>query len=135
MSAKRLTVGAGWSMVAIGALHTLFFLPHPYWAEWLSGGLWSGGGSDASYSVFWALPGGFTAVLVLFGLTVARLGRRGEALPAYTGWAIAAWAGGCVLLIGPSGFLTGFVPAGLLIAEDLRARAARRAGDGAVRPR
>ncbi|GAA1115981.1 DUF6463 family protein [Nocardiopsis composta] len=127
MTAKRLTVGAGWSMVAIGVLHTLVFLPHPYWGEWLSGGLWSGGGSDESYSIFWALPGSFVAVLVLFGLMVARLGRRGELLPSYTGWAIAAWAAGCVLLIGPSGFLTAFVPAGLLIADDLRARAGRRA--------
>src|SRR5690606_26810571 len=33
MTAKRLTVGAGWSMVAIGVLHTLVFLPHPYWGE------------------------------------------------------------------------------------------------------
>ncbi|MCI4062051.1 hypothetical protein MRQ36_05525 [Micromonospora sp. R77] len=39
---------------------------------------------------------------------------------------LGGWVAGCVMLIGPSGFLLGFVPAGLLITEDLLAR--RRAG-------
>ncbi|SHI64448.1 hypothetical protein SAMN05421803_101816 [Nocardiopsis flavescens] len=127
MSKKRLTVAAGWSTAAIGVLHTLVFLPHPYWSEWLGGGLRSGEGGDASLSVFWALPGGFVVPLVLLGLLVARLGRRGGRVPAYVGWGLGLWAAGCALLIGPSGFLLGLVPAGLLIAEDL---AARRGGAG-----
>ncbi|MER5333697.1 DUF6463 family protein [Micromonospora sp. NPDC002717] len=122
MIKKKLTIGAGWSMAAIGVLHTVVFLPHPYWSEWLTGGLRSGEGGDASLSVFWALPGGFVVPLVLFGLLLARLGRRGECAPAYVGWTVAGWAAGCALLVGPSGFLLGLIPAGLLIAEDLLAR-------------
>lgn len=122
MEPKRLTVWAGWSLVAIAILHTAAFVAHPFWSEWLSGNLWSGGGSDGSYTVFWALPGGFVATMVLLGLLVARLGRRGETLPAYVGWGLGGWVLMCVLLIGPSGFVTGLVPAGLLIAESLLRR-------------
>jgi hypothetical protein len=81
--------------------------------------------------VFWALPGSFVVPLVLFGLLVARLGRCGERPPAYAGWVLAGWVAGCALLIGPSGFLLGFVPAGLLIAADLLAR---RKGAGRSAP-
>ncbi|NUT03064.1 MAG: hypothetical protein HOV76_06265 [Hamadaea sp.] len=109
-------------MATIGVLHTVVFLPHPHWHEWLTGGLRSGDAGDASLSVFWALPGGFVVPLILCGLLVARLGRRGERAPAYVGWALGGWAAGCALLVGPSGFLLGFIPAGLLIAEDLLAR-------------
>ncbi|MBB4930182.1 hypothetical protein F4561_001002 [Lipingzhangella halophila] len=113
---------AGWAMVAIGVVHTAVFLPHPYWADWLSGDLWAGGGAPEAVAVFWALPGSFVPVLVVLGLLVARAGRRGEALPGYTGWVLGAWALLCVLLIGPSGFLLGLVPAALLIAANLVAR-------------
>jgi hypothetical protein len=130
MTTRRLTVGAGWSMVAIALLHTLVFLPHPYWGEWLTGGLHGGAATAESYSTFWALPGGFVAPLLLLGLLVVRMGRRGERAPAYMGWVVGCWVVGCVLLIGPSGFLTGLVPAGLLIAADVSARrgASRREG-------
>ncbi|HEX5596870.1 MAG TPA: DUF6463 family protein [Micromonosporaceae bacterium] len=137
MNKKQLTVSAGWSMVAIGVLHTAVFLPHPYWGEWLTGGLRSGEGSDASVSVFWALPGSFVVPLVLLGLLMRRLGRRGERAPAYVGWALGGWVAGCVVLVGPSGFLLGFIPAGMLIAEDLlaRHRGAGRSGMGPVTER
>ncbi|PSL01022.1 hypothetical protein CLV63_101501 [Murinocardiopsis flavida] len=122
MIKKRSTVGAGCSLAAIGVLHTAAFLPHPYWGEWLTGGLRSGTGGEESLTVFWALPGGFVVPLVLLGLLVARMGWRGERAPAYVGWAVGGWAAACALLIGPSGFLLGFVPAVLLVAEDLLAR-------------
>ncbi|RNL83451.1 hypothetical protein EFW17_15715 [Halostreptopolyspora alba] len=109
-------------MVGIGVLHTAFFLPHPYWRSWLSGDLWGGGGDPESVAVFWALPGGFVVVLVVLGLLVARLGRGGQTVPGYTGWVLGAWALVCVLLIGPSGFLLGLVPAGLLVTATMRAR-------------
>lgn len=133
MLKKRLTVGAGWSMATIGVLHTAVFLPHPYWSEWLAGGLRSGESSDASLSMFWTLPGSFVGPLVMLGLLVARLGWRGERAPAYVGWVLGGWAAGCALLVGPSGFLLGLIPAGLLIAEDLLARR-RGAGRGVTDP-
>ncbi|MFC4150481.1 DUF6463 family protein [Micromonospora mangrovi] len=133
MIKKRLTVVAGWSMVAIGTLHAAVFLPQPYWGQWFAGGLRSGEGGDASLAMFWALPGGFVVPLVLCGLLVARLGRRGERAPGYAGWLLGGWVAGCVTLIGPSGFLLGFVPAGLLIAEDLLARR-RGTGAGVTEP-
>lgn len=117
-------------MAAIALLHTLFFLPNPYWAGWFSGELWRREASAESVSVFWALPGSFVVALAVLGLLVARTGRRGDAVPAYVGWAIGLWCLGCAALVGPSGFLLGLVPAGLLIGADVARRAGerRRAG-------
>lgn len=113
---------AGYTLVFIAAAHTAVFAVNPYWSDWLSGGLRGGEASDASYSVFWALPGGFVPVMVLLGLLIVRLGRRGEPVPGYFGWVIVAWCAFCTYLVGPSGFVTGFVPAALLIAAHLRSR-------------
>lgn len=123
METKRLTVWAGRTMVAIGVLHSLVYLPNPYWGDWVSGSAWRGGElSDEAHIVFWALPGGFVPVLILFGLLVSRLGKRGEVLPAYVGWALGAWFVVGLWFLGPSGFISGLIPAGLLIAESFRHR-------------
>ncbi|HLS13763.1 MAG TPA: DUF6463 family protein [Beutenbergiaceae bacterium] len=124
----RSTVIAGWSMVAIAVLHTLAHMFHPYWRQWLTGGLWTGEAGLESISFFWALPGSFVVVLAVLGLLVAGMGRRGDDVPAYVGWGLGLWVLGCLALIGPSGFMFGILPSILLIAADLRRRSARRAG-------
>lgn len=123
MATKQRTVWAGRTMAAIAGLHTMVFLPHPYWVRWLTGGMWRGDEiPEEAYTLFWALPGSFVAVLAILGLLVSRAGRRGEGLPGYVGWGIGAWCVMCLLLIGPSGFVFGIVPAGLLIADNVRDR-------------
>jgi hypothetical protein len=130
MTSHRLTQGAGWSLVAIAVLHTLVFIGHPHWSSWLAGGLREGSPDPDSLATFWALPGGFAVVMVVLGLLLARMGRRGERVPGYVGWALGIWALACVWLIGPSGFLLGLLPAGLLAAAAVLGR--RRPRDRAA---
>ena len=122
MKNTTMTRWAGWMMVGIGVLHTAVFVPHPHWASWLAGDLRTGAAGHDSVATFWALPGGFAVVLVVLGLLVVRFGRNGETVPGHVGYATGGWALLCVLLIGPSGFLLGLVPAALLIVVDLRER-------------
>ncbi|MCP9946958.1 DUF6463 family protein [Streptomyces somaliensis] len=72
---------------------------------------------------FWGGPGSFSVPLVLLGCLVRHLAGRGVAVPAWTGWGIAAWCllGGVLLV--PSPFFVGTV-AGLLVVLAARRRAA-----------
>jgi hypothetical protein len=117
-----MTIWAGRAMMIIAAAHTVLFSFNPYWSQWLSGDLWGGAGSGESLTVFWALPGGFVATLVLLGLLVSWFAKLGHRMPSYLGWVLLGWALFCAAIIGPSGFLTALVPAGLLIAADLKHR-------------
>lgn len=123
---RRLTIWAGYLLAAIGVLHVLVFIPHPYWGQWLSGGLWNGGAADESVAVFWALPGGFAPLLIIFGFSTAGAARRGTSAPGYAAWGILAWVVACIALIGMSGFVFGLIPAILLVAADITARRNRR---------
>ncbi|NUW38090.1 hypothetical protein HTZ77_42830 [Nonomuraea sp. SMC257] len=106
-------------MVLIAVAHTVLFSLIAPWSSWLAGDLRTGAADSDSMATFWALPGGFVVVLALLGLLVARAGRQGHHVPGYVGWAILAWGAFAVSLIGPSGFLSAIVPAGLLIAANV----------------
>ena len=120
----RLTLAAGWSLLAICALHTLAFSVHPYWADWLAGPLRTTEASLDEAAQFWGLPGGFVLPAVLLSVLLLRLGREGRRAPAAFGPVFAAWALGCVWILGPSGFLFVLVPAALMILASVRGRAA-----------
>ncbi|GAA4917985.1 DUF6463 family protein [Stackebrandtia albiflava] len=121
-AARTLTYWAGGFMLFIAAAHTAVFAPHPYWEHWISGGLRQAGVDPESLATFWALPGGFVVTLALLGLMVLRDARAGAAVPGYFGPVIAVWCLACTWLIGPSGFLSGLVPAALLIVAALLRR-------------
>jgi hypothetical protein len=118
---SRLTVWAGHTMILIAVLHTAMFAWLAPWASWLAGDLRDRSDGNDSMVTFWALPGGFVVVLVLLGLLVSRVGRQGQQVPGYVGWALLGWAALAIFLIGPSGFLGALIPAGLLIAANLTA--------------
>ncbi|MFI7045544.1 DUF6463 family protein [Streptosporangium sandarakinum] len=119
---SRLTVWAGRSMILIAVAHTAVFAPLAPWSSWLAGDLHDPAPDSDSVATFWALPGGFVVVLGLLGLLVARAGRQGQRVPGYVGWTILVWAALAVGLIGPSGFLLGVIPSGLIIAADITVR-------------
>ncbi len=126
----RLDTVAGTLLVAIAIIHVVFTM-NPYWPAWLGGELRDGTASAESLAAFWAQPGGFSVVVVLLGLTILRSARRGERLPGYVGWGLLGWVGLCVVLIGPaSGFTLALAPPVLLVAANLRARAAERSYRG-----
>lgn len=98
-------------------------------AGWAERGLWAAvpltlgrGGDAATMSTkltFWSGPGSFAVPLIVLGCLIWHLARRGVAVPAAVGWAVAAWCVvGGVLLV-PSPFFAGAV-AGVLIAMAAR---------------
>jgi len=128
MTPVNLSRWAGRSLLIIAALHTLATGIHPFWATWFSGELWSPDPENAyAVTAFWALPGGFTVIMVLLGLLVVHLANRGEVAPGYVGWTLLGWVVLCVAIIGVSGFLTGLVPATMLITANFKAKKASSA--------
>ncbi|TDE99176.1 hypothetical protein EXU48_01860 [Occultella glacieicola] len=105
--------------MVIAAAHTAVFAGNPYWADWLGGAIRNGTADVGAIATFWALPGSFVPIAILFGLLTVRLGRRGERLPGYAGWVLLGWSLGCAYMVGPSGFLLVLVPAILLIVASL----------------
>ena len=116
----RLTTAAGWSLLAICALHMLAFSLHPYWADWLAGPLRTTEATLDEAAQFWGLPGGFVLPGILLAVLLIRLGRQGGRAPAAFGPVLGLWALGCVWILGPSGFLFVLVPAALLVLARLK---------------
>ncbi|MGP5412590.1 hypothetical protein [Brachybacterium paraconglomeratum] len=73
----RLTTAAGWSLLAICALHTLAFSLPPYWGDWLAGPLRESAATLDEAAQFWGLPGGFVLPGVLLALLLIHLRRQG----------------------------------------------------------
>ncbi|MFD3357012.1 DUF6463 family protein [Streptomyces fradiae] len=131
---RRLLRWASGIMCVLGAGHLalLALLARDDVAGWADRGVWAAvplldGGSGPTLGslrneiAFWAGPGSFSVPLVLLGCLVWHLAGRGVAVPAWTGWALAAWClVGGVLLV-PSPFFAGTV-AGLLVVAAARRR-------------
>lgn len=128
----RRTLVAGWSLIVIGVGHTaiLAVMSGHVIPGWLTGEMHGALFSSAiteTQLAFWAGPGGFPLPLVLLGcLTIGRA-RKGEAMPRYVGWALAAWAVFGSYVGFPGGFLLFALPVPLLLLDAHRAR---RVGDG-----
>ncbi|WP_152365225.1 hypothetical protein [Microlunatus speluncae] len=133
-SAERLTIAAGVALVVIAALHLIMMSLHGGWAGWLAGGLRGAPPGDPEVGAFWAGIGGFAVPVALLGGMIIRTARRGLRCSPVLGYGLLGWAGCCVYLLGPSGFLTFGVPAALLIIADLLARSGDRHRPG-IRPR
>ncbi|GAA0939969.1 DUF6463 family protein [Nonomuraea longicatena] len=130
----RLLRWAGAVLIALGAGHLslLLLMSWDGVAGWARRGLWAAvpltfdtGGQPASAIrdtlVFWAGPGSFAVPLILLGALIWRLAGRGTPVPAWLGWALAAWCAlGGVLLV-PSPYFAGSA-AGLLVVLAARRR-------------
>jgi hypothetical protein len=124
--AARLTAIAGWSVVAIAVLHTAVFVPASPWAAWFDGSLRSTEADPESVALFWALPGSFVVPVILLGLLMVRLGRQQQSVGLAFALTLMAWVSFCIWLVGPSGFMLVYVPAGLLVAASVLDRQATR---------
>ncbi|MFE3799679.1 hypothetical protein KHQ06_36795 [Nocardia tengchongensis] len=100
---------AGWLITLFGAAHTLLALTlekaAQYAGTWFSGGLW---GADLTAmspagTAWWLSLYSFGPPLVLVGLLVLWLERRGITPPVFLGWALGAWTlvGAVVLVTTP----------------------------------
>ncbi|MFG2331026.1 DUF6463 family protein [Streptomyces sp. NPDC048604] len=88
---------AGWIITLCGAAHTLGALTVEKAARhagtWFSGGLWNEDLADMSPagSAYWLSLESFGIPLILVGLTVLWLDRRGINPPAFIAWTLGSW--------------------------------------------
>ncbi|GAA1958547.1 DUF6463 family protein [Amycolatopsis minnesotensis] len=89
---------AGWLMVLFGAAHTIGALTlekaAQYVGGWFSGALWGDdlAAMSPANSAYWLSLASFGVPLVVAGLTVLWLDRRGITPPAFIGWLLGGWA-------------------------------------------
>ncbi|MFI5524466.1 DUF6463 family protein [Streptomyces platensis] len=120
---------AGWLLVFLGAAHTLLALTLEgaarHAGEWFSGALWHEGFSDMSpaNSALWLSLESFGPPLVVVGLIVLWLDRRGITPPPFIAWALGMWS-----LVGAVILITTPWPIGLLACILLWAGGRRAAG-------
>ncbi|GHI40465.1 DUF6463 family protein [Streptomyces violascens] len=88
---------AGWIITLFGTTHTLLALTLEqagrHAGTWFSGGLWNEDLADMSPagSAYWLSLESFGPPLVLVGLTVLWLNRRGIIPPAFIAWTLGSW--------------------------------------------
>ena len=119
--ARTLTIWAGRLIVAVAALHLVYFTVRSleFVPDWASGALWTPLAMDdpmpQAQGFFWQLLGSFAVPLLLVGLLLARFAKDGRALPSYVTWTLAGWVLVCALVLLPSGFPLLVVAAVLLV--------------------
>jgi Family of unknown function (DUF6463) len=98
---------AGRLLVLVGAGHLLAALAlyaRPHLGAWFSGALWGedlAAMSDAG-TALWLTIDSFSVPLILVGLTILWLDRRGLTPPSFIGWTVGVWAVIEAVIFGPS---------------------------------
>lgn len=88
---------AGWLITLYGAAHTLGALTvlgaARHAGVWFSGELWADDLASMSpaMSAYWLSVNSFGVPLIVIGLTVVWLGRRGITPPAFIAWTLGIW--------------------------------------------
>jgi hypothetical protein len=88
---------AGWLITLYGAAHTLGALTvlgaASHAGVWFSGGLWGGDLANMSpaMSAYWLSVNSFGVPLIVVGLTVLWLDRRGITPPPFIAWTVGIW--------------------------------------------
>lgn len=123
---------AGYWMIAVGLLHlvVLGLDALPLLGGWIRGSLWTmahwqpvtSQPTDvlAGNAAFHATLGSFAAPMIVFGALLLWLDGRGVVPPAFVGWGLGAWALAAALVMQPSGYPLGLIPAVLLILAARR---------------
>lgn len=118
---------AGRLIVLAGAGHLLVALvlyAPPHLGAWFSGALWGedlAAMSDAG-AALWLTVDSFGVPLILVGLTILWLDRRGLTPPSFIGWTVGIWAVIEAVIFGPSPSWLLPIAAGLLLAGARRAK-------------
>jgi Family of unknown function (DUF6463) len=120
---------AGRIIVLLGSAHLLgaLWMTVPRYAEgWVGGALWEEQNRNLvemshSTAAFWFTVYCFSVPLILVGLTVLWLERRGITPPTFVAWTVAAWTVVGEVLAGPSPLVLLLLAAGLLLAGARRA--------------
>ena len=129
---------AGRLLIVFGTGHLLgglaLTLPR-HAGTWFSGGLWSldEGVIDMSpaMAAFWLTTGSFGPPLILVGMIVLWLDRRGVVPPPFLAWTLGIWSVVVGVILEPAPWVFAWVAVGLLLAG---ARRAKRRNEPASRP-
>jgi hypothetical protein len=98
---------AGWLITLYGAVHTLGALTvlgaARHGGVWFSGGLWGADLVNMSpvMSAYWLSVNSFGVPLVVVGLTVLWLARRGITPPPFIAWTLGIWTVVDIVVSGP----------------------------------
>jgi hypothetical protein len=117
---------SGWIFTVLGACHLVlgFALTASHAETWLRGGLWTPDFTIAemppSMGGYWMTLGSFGLPLLVVGLTVLWLERRGITPPAFIAWTVGAWSILAGLVFEPAPWIVVTVGAALLGAGIAR---------------
>ncbi|MEV6394608.1 DUF6463 family protein [Streptomyces sp. NPDC051907] len=119
---------AGRIIVFLGVGHTFLalLLTSPHYAdEWFSGKLWDPQEGvvemSSATAAFWLTTGSFGVPLVVIGLTVLWLDRRGIVPPLFIAWTLGAWSVVAAAILEPAPWMLAWVAVGLLLGGARRA--------------
>jgi hypothetical protein len=124
---RQMIKWAGRLIVFYGAAHLLGALTLEgaagHAGAWLSGELWSEDFSNMSpaNSAYWLSVDSFGVPLVLVGLTVLWLDRRGITPPPFIGWTLVIWTVIDAVVLGPTPWPIPMIASILLLAGARRA--------------
>ncbi|MEU7278568.1 DUF6463 family protein [Streptomyces sp. NPDC045431] len=126
---------AGRVFVFLGVVHMLatLVLTFPRYAgAWFTGQLWpmweNPVDTAPAMGAFWLTTGSFAVPLLVVGLLVLWLDRRGIVPPPFVAWTLGVWSVFGAVMVEPAPWVLVWVAVGLLVAG------ARRAGRAAVAP-
>ncbi|MBF6163462.1 hypothetical protein IU486_01570 [Streptomyces gardneri] len=129
---------AGRLLVFLGVGHTLgsLLLVAPDHADsWFSAKLWrpEEGISEMSpvMASFWLTTGSFGVPLIVVGLIVLWLDRRGMVPPPFVAWTLGIWAVVAAVILEPAPWVLAWIAVGLLALGARRAPAPKFSGTGA----
>ena len=123
---------AGYTMMAMSLLHlvVLGLDAMSLMGGWASGALWTmahwqpviGQPQEllANNAAFHATAGSFAGPMLVLGVLAVWMDRRSIVPPAFLGWGLGAWAVIASLIMEPSGYPLGLIPAVLLVIASRR---------------
>lgn len=123
---------AGYAMIAMGLLHiaVLGMDALPLLGGWADGALWTTAHWQpvvvqahdlvVNNAAFHATVGSFAGPVIVFGALVLWMDRHAITPPAFLGWGVGAWALLASMIMEPSGYPLGLIPAVLLILAARR---------------
>ncbi|MCP2339775.1 DUF6463 family protein [Actinomadura rupiterrae] len=95
--------GRGLALIGGGHLAIGLLLSRSYFDDWFALRLWGHWTEDTHQaSYFWANPAGFGWPLLLIGLTVVWMDRRGITPPLFLAWMVLGWAVVCAVIAEPT---------------------------------
>ncbi|MET7615984.1 DUF6463 family protein [Streptomyces sp. NPDC005408] len=127
-----MTIWAGRSLIILSIAHLVGMGAQntKHFDDWFSGALWGLSRDEfvqpsGANGAFWLVVASFAVPLLLLGVLITQLAKRGIGIPQSTGWGLGLWCIVGALILEPAPLALGLVPAVLLILDARRTAAER----------